>query len=116
MILGSKVVVTSTATEQVRSANTDAAGAYTFPSLPVGDYVVTVSTSGFATVRNTGVTISVGTTTRLNVSLPVASAQEAISVQAQVDLINTSNAESGGVFVPMQVTNLPMDGRNFLTW
>lgn len=114
VVPGSKVVATSTATQQVRSANTDAAGAYTFPALPRGIYDVTVSTAGFATIRNTGVTISVGTTTRLNVALPVAGAKETISVQAQVDLINTSNAESGGLFTPVQVTNLPMNGRNFL--
>lgn len=114
VVPGCRIVVTSTATQQVRSANADAAGAYTFPALPVGIYEVTVSTAGFATVHNTSVPISVGTTTRLNVALPVATAQEAISVVAQVDLVNTSNAESGGLFNPVQVTNLPMDGRNFL--
>jgi hypothetical protein len=31
-----------------------------------------------------------------------------------VDLVNTSNAESGGLFNPTQVANLPMNGRNFL--
>ncbi|MCU1261926.1 MAG: hypothetical protein JWO80_4811, partial [Bryobacterales bacterium] len=110
-----KVSLTGTATQQTRTSMTDASGNYIFPALPFGSYDVTVNASGFATIRNTGLMVSVGTTTRLNVTLQLASSNQEISVPAQADLVNSSNAETGGLFNPVQVTNLPLNGRNFLS-
>jgi hypothetical protein len=110
-----KVSVTETATQQIRASTTDASGSYIFATLPFGTYDVTVNVSGFATIRNTGLTVSVGTTTRLNVTLQLASNNQEVSIPAQADLVNSSNAETGGLFNPVQVTNLPLNGRNFLS-
>jgi hypothetical protein len=115
VVPNAKISVTGTATQQVRTSTTDASGNYIFPALPFGSYDVTVNASGFATIRNTGLAVSVGTTTRLNVTLQVASSNQEISVAARADLVNSSNAETGGLFNPIQVTNLPLNGRNFLS-
>src|SRR5215470_9581859 len=47
-----------------RSVRTDAAGDYAFPALPIGIYDVSASRTGFATLKSTGVTVAVGSTTR----------------------------------------------------
>ena len=44
-----------------RQVETNAAGAYTVPSLPIGIYTVTVSLSGFKTVTIRDVRLGVGT-------------------------------------------------------
>ena len=76
-----------------------------FSALPIGDYNVTITTPGFATITNKGVTVAVGKSTKLNVTLRIATTNETISVQAQVEVLNTSNAETGGLFTPAQVTS-----------
>jgi hypothetical protein len=108
------VTVTDVGTQQSRSSHTDASGNYTFSALSIGVYDVTIASGGFGTLKNTGVSISLGTTTRLDAVLRVAATNQEILVQAKLDLVNSVNAESGGLFTPTQVTNLPLDGRNFL--
>ncbi|HYZ83690.1 MAG TPA: TonB-dependent receptor, partial [Bryobacteraceae bacterium] len=83
-------------------------------ALPVGVYDLTVMQSGFASVKSTGVRIAVGTTSRLDVKLELATTGQQVTVQAQVDVIRTDTAEAGVLFTPHQVTNLPLNGRNFL--
>jgi hypothetical protein len=111
---GANVSVTAIATHLVRSSSTDVVGNYTFANLPIGRYDVTVANSGFATITNTNVTVSVGTSTHLDVRLSISAANQEISVQAQTDQLNVSNAETGGLFNSAQVTDLPLAGRNFL--
>jgi hypothetical protein len=113
-VANASVTATATATGLVRTSATDGSGNYTFTVLPIGQYDVTVSNAGFATITNKGVTVSVGTPTNLNVALKIATASETISVEAHGEVLNTSNAETGGLFTPAQVTDLPLDGRNFL--
>jgi hypothetical protein len=65
-------------------------------------------------ITNKGVTVSIGKSTPLDVALKIATTNETISVQAQTEVLNTSKAETGGLFTPTQVTSLPLGGRNFL--
>jgi len=113
-VSNANVSVTAKATNLARGSTTGAAGNYTFAVLPIGQYDVTVTSPGFATITNKGVTVSVGTSTQLNVALKIATTNETISVEAQTDVLNASNAETGGLFTSAQVTGLPLGGRNFL--
>ena len=51
-----------------RSTKTDGDGNYALPALPIGVYDVTASRAGFGTLHSNGVTVAVGSTTRLPVS------------------------------------------------
>ena len=53
-----KVRITSNSTTQSRETETDAAGTYTFPSLPGDIYEVVVSKQGFQTVTVRGTTVA----------------------------------------------------------
>jgi hypothetical protein len=109
-----EVLIMNRGTGLTRSVKTDAAGDYAFPSLPIGVYDVNASREGFATLRSTGVTVTVGSTTRLDLELSVAAVGQQVEVQATASVLNTDSAE-GGVFLgSTQVTNLPLNGRNFL--
>ena len=114
LIPGAEVSVVNTGTQLTRSTKTDGLGNYVFSALPVGLYDVNVAHGGFASVKNTGVRIAVGTTSRLDVALEVAATAQQLTVEARVDVIRTDTAEAGVLFTPNQVTNLPLNGRNFL--
>ncbi len=84
------------------------------PALPIGVYDVTASRAGFGTLHSNGVTVAVGTTTRLDLELTLASVGQEVTVQAQSTVLNTESSEGGVLLGSTQVTNLPLNGRNFL--
>src|SRR5215470_8000707 len=54
-----------------RKIQTDSAGAYRFSQLPPGDYTITVSASGFATIKQPGIHADVGRLPSIDVTLEV---------------------------------------------
>ncbi len=63
------VTVTNKDTGGKNVTKSGSAGSYRFPSLPIGSYTVTATAPGFATATNTGVVVTVNSTTALNISL-----------------------------------------------
>jgi len=94
------------------STETTGDGYYTLPSLPPGRYEVTVSRSGFNTVKQAGLELAVQQTARLDVSLQVGAVAETIEVQAQATLLESETSTIGQVIGNRQVTELPLLGRN----
>src|SRR5215472_9496091 len=68
------VTVHDESTGQERTLNTDSAGIYSAPSLPVGTYRVEVKAAGMAPMAAPGLILSVGSTVRQDFSLMVAAA------------------------------------------
>jgi len=62
-------------------------GAFTIPSVPLGDYVLTVTDSGFASYKQT-VTVAGSSMVMLHFQLAIASVSQSISVQAEPDAAN----------------------------
>ena len=79
--------------EKVRSAVSDSSGRYQIIDLRPGEYTVTFSLSGFATVRSERVQLTGTATTTLNADLKVGALQETITVTGEspaVDLQSTT--------------------------
>jgi carboxypeptidase family protein len=79
---GVTVTATSPALQGPRTQVTDAAGGYTFPSLPPGAYTVTFELSGFATVKR-DTTVALGLVVEQNVTLRPAGVAETVQVVAE---------------------------------
>lgn len=109
---GVTVTVTSTETGAVRTAVSDTAGAYAVTNLSRGAYAITADLSGFAPATRT-VTLGLGQVETVDLSLAVASVQEAITVTAAANVIDLSSAKIGVNVSPEEVQNLPVNGRNF---
>ena len=73
VVPGATVTVTRTGTGAPRATVTNGAGQYTVPYLPVGTYEVTATLIGFSGARVTGVSVRVGLTATVDLSLKAGS-------------------------------------------
>nr|MBA3271273.1 carboxypeptidase regulatory-like domain-containing protein [Acidobacteriota bacterium] len=110
---GVTIEVTNTNTGQTRGAVTRADGYFSLPLLQPGVYQIKGTLSGFKTFVREGVTVTVESTARVDMQLPVGGLQESITVQADAPLVETSNATLGIVVDEKKVVELPLNGRNF---
>src|SRR4051812_4040052 len=68
-----KVLARAVATNQNREVTTGSDGEYILTNLPIGEYEVTASASGFRTEVNKGVVLQVAQRARLDMSLQAGS-------------------------------------------
>jgi outer membrane receptor protein involved in Fe transport len=111
---GATVQVRNVATGVVRETQTDARGVYRAPLLPVGTYEVSASLSGFATTRRERQVLNVGSVLNVDVALKVAGTQEEVTVTAESPVIETSRTHQASTVNERAVSNLPVNGRNFI--
>ena len=109
---GVTVEVTSKSTGAVRTAVTGGDGTYTVTNLGPGAYTVKFELSGFAS-QSRDTVLGVGQFETVDVTLGVASLQEAVTVSAESNVIDISSARIGVNVSPEEVDNLPVNGRNF---
>jgi hypothetical protein len=72
---------------------TTATGNYTLNSLPKANYDLSVSAAGFTQSIHKDIPVQVAQTIRLDVILQVGSATESVTVNAELPLLRTENAE-----------------------
>ena len=108
------VTVTNTGTNAARSTSTNAVGIYSFPSLVPGNYQVKVEAPGFQSVVRTNIELQVQQTARIDFTLAVGQAAQAVEVSAAAQLLTTENATVGTVIGQKSIEDLPLNGRNFL--
>src|SRR3954469_19074578 len=89
-----KVKITHRETNESRESVTNAAGDYSFPSLPGGVYDAVISKSGFTTFTARGIAVTVGQVARVaDANLRVGQVSETVSVSAQAAVLQTDRAE-----------------------
>jgi outer membrane receptor protein involved in Fe transport len=110
---GVTVEVISEGTAQTRTTVTGGDGFYNFPVMAPGKYQLKASLTGFKTAIRDGVTVTVETTTRLDLQLEVGQLSESVTVRVQVPLIEHGNSTMGVVIDQQKVVELPLNGRNF---
>jgi hypothetical protein len=95
------------------ATKTNDAGTYLIPSLTAGDYLVTISVPGFATVK-TRISMLVGQTPNLDTVLPLASTSENVIVRADDVVVDTTSSTVAGNITPEDVKDMPINGRNYM--
>ncbi|HJT87448.1 MAG TPA: carboxypeptidase regulatory-like domain-containing protein [Bryobacteraceae bacterium] len=96
-----------------QSVASNAQGRYQVPDLAIGVYDVQASKTGFQTVVHTGITLTVGSQPVVDFSLPVGQAQQTVTVESEVSQVETQSTDVGALVESKQVTELPLNGRNF---
>jgi hypothetical protein len=99
VVPGAQVKATHTATGTVQSTKTDNAGLFRFNLLAVGDYKIEISSQGFKTTVQQGITVAAGQDTGVGtLALSVGEASTAIEVTATAPLIETTQAQVTNTF------------------
>src|SRR5690349_16173470 len=114
VMAGVKVIVTNQQTGLTRETKTGGNGDYVIPLLPAGAYVVTGEQSGFKTAILTGVTLTVDQIQRVDLQLATGNVSESVEVKSNALTLDTASATVGHTITEKQVTDLPLNGRNFL--
>src|SRR5262245_50016750 len=115
LVPGATVTAKNEATGVTYTQTTTEAGLYGFPSLPVGAYTITVALPGFKTASKTGNILEVSTPLVINMSLEVGGITETVSIAAETDVLQTTNAAIGNVVERKAIVDLPLNGRNPLS-
>ena len=110
-IAGATVTAQEVQTGFKQSVKTRAAGEFLFPSLPIGNYDLTVSMTGFSTYVQQGITLTVGQAASRNVTLEVGSVSDQVTVNANASLVTTDSPTVGQLISQQNVVSLPLNGR-----
>ncbi|PYQ86718.1 MAG: TonB-dependent receptor [Acidobacteria bacterium] len=110
---GADVKATNEATGLSYSTISSTAGAFTFADLPLGDYTIVVSESGFETITIRGVRVSAGAIYTVSVRLNVAQIEANVQVSAAAVAVETTSTTLTNVLSTRTVQDLPLNGRDF---
>ena len=113
VIIGAEVLALNTATGIKNMNKTDAAGFYSFPSLPIGPYEIQVRQTGFKEFRATALVIDVNTALRVDATLQVGTVTEEVSVSATAVQVETTNTQMGEVIGTNKMELVPLNGRSY---
>ncbi|HET6176853.1 MAG TPA: carboxypeptidase-like regulatory domain-containing protein [Candidatus Sulfotelmatobacter sp.] len=112
VLQGAIVTLSNASTGYSRTTKSGNDGAYQFLEVPPATYMLTVTSSGFATVKQDRVTLQVSQPATLDVAMQVRGTTEVVEVSSEAPLVNTTDATQGNVFNTTQLLNLPSEGRD----
>ena len=107
-----QVTARNTYTNLSTVVTSDSAGNYAFNSLPVGHYQITAIATGFETLVDSGIQLTVGQSATLNLPLRAGGSSDTVSVSGDADLIITTTAELSQVVGESTIKDLPLNGRD----
>ncbi len=112
MVANATITLTNTGTGRVLTMQSGADGNYSFNAVPPGKYHVQAKQAAFTTMT-ADITLQVSQVQGLNFKLQVGTVETEVSVTGDVALVDTSTSSTGEVILGRQVTELPLNGRNF---
>ena len=111
-VAGATVEAKNLATNFVQTDTTNTDGHFAFLSLAPGRYTLTISKSGFATIVQENVNLTVGQTITLPVTMKVSSVAQQIVV-TDVPIVEVTKTESSSTLNELTVSSTPVLGRKF---
>ena len=110
---GAQLQLRDTETNDIRKAETQGNGTYSFPNLSFGVYQLTVTKPGFDTEVFQSVQVQTARVTTVNVILKVGGTTQTVTVtDAASPLLETDSSTLSDTLDTKQVVNLPVSGRN----
>ena len=108
------MTATSQATGLARDGKTDTAGHYRIPLLPVGNYTLHIDAAGFQSAEAKDLRLQIDEARELDFSLAPATVVTTVAVTGEAVAVETSNPSLGQVITSQQVSQLPLNGRDFV--
>jgi hypothetical protein len=113
-INGASVIATDTDRGTVWSAKTNETGAYNITRLPVGNYSVKVTATGFDTAIHPPFTLVLNQTARVDVQMKVGQVTESIEVTGAAPVLQTDTTQVSTVIDAVTNDQLPLATRNYV--
>lgn len=114
LVAGAKVTLTRLDREDIRTAQTNSAGEFTFALLQNGTYSVSIEAPGFQRYQLAGIVLNGGDRRRVSASLPLQGSTQEVQVSAAPPSLETDTTALSTVVNERQVQDLPLNGRNFV--
>ena len=111
-IPGASIQLTNVDTGITQTVTADSVGNFHFEALHPGNYAATVSAAGFSTEKQT-LQLTVSQIQALNFQLKPGATGATVTVTDAAPIVDTSTSSTGTVIEGRQVTDLPLNGRNF---
>lgn len=108
VITGATVNARNIQTNESRTAQTNADGRYHFANMPVGNYEITVESTGFAKYQQSGITLALNQAAVVDVTMKPGAVQEVVNVVENASMLNTSTPEVGTRFDEKRLSELPL--------
>ena len=108
VIPGATITVTNVETGQSQKLLTNNSGYFEAPLLQPGQYRVTVDMTGFRGLTQSGITLSVGQSITLKLTLEVGAIAERVEVTARSPILDTTSVSSGQNYDQALISGLPM--------
>jgi hypothetical protein len=112
VVTGAAVTITDTQDNATSTVTSDKGGNFTVSALQPGTYRAEVAARGFASQVQT-FTLEVSQVQALNFKLSIGAATTTVDVTDAAPVVQTENSETGLVINDRQLSDLPLNGRNF---
>jgi hypothetical protein len=110
-IMNAEVALTSTERGQTITTKSNQSGEYSFTSVAIGTYSITITAPSFGTVQGNNLIVESDANLRFDSKL-VAASNETITVEALNNNVDTQSATIGVLLDNDLVHNVPLDGNN----
>ncbi len=112
-VLGATVTATNVDTGVTTTLQTNGQGYYSFQSLALGKYTISVEQKGFKTYQEKGLVLDVNSALVVDVPLQVGQSTEKIEVLSAALHVDTSSTQMGEVIEGKRMTDVPLVTRSF---
>src|SRR5436309_13832589 len=115
VVPGASITILNEETSLTRTMTTGEYGTFRAPALPVGRYTLRVELAGFRTQAQRGLILEVAQELVVNSTLEVGAVpQEEVVVSGEAPLVNTTSSALGSVVNEQSMSDLPLNGRNYV--
>ena len=108
------VKITNVGTGLTREVISDEGGRYVAESLPIGVYDITAEMSGFKRFANKGIKLSVADRLSIDIVMEVGQVTEVVNIEGVAPVVQTETGALNYFISGNQVTELAVNGRNFV--
>jgi hypothetical protein len=112
-ISGARVTVLDVERGVSKALVTNDAGEYNAPNLVPGNYKVRAESRGFKIFERTNILLEVGKEVRVDATLQPGEQSQTITVTESIPLVEITNATLGGTLSTQDISDLPLNGRNY---
>ncbi len=107
------VTLINVATNVSLTGKTDKDGKYEFDSVPIGNYTVSTSATGFEGSKTEVFNLSTDARQRVDVAVKPGAVTAEVTVTGAAQLLDTDSSSRSQVIATREVENLPLNGRSY---